>query len=254
MREETPNSLALEGPWSRLVGVVVSPRVTFESIVRKPNWLLPLLIFVFVNLAATYSQQRRGGLLTATQSAALEQQLKSNPAFSRLNPQQREQQLEEMRKLSRDAATGGAYLGVLLAPVALLITAAVFLAAFNIVFRADVKYAQSLAIASYSLVPFLLSSLMTLALIWIRPPGAVPSEGVSISLASFLHSDAPLWLASLAKSLDVFELWSLGLLAVGYTAVSFRRVRFRSALALVLSIFGIFLLVMTGLSIMVARR
>jgi Yip1 domain len=257
MKMETgePQSLPREGAWSRLIGVVVSPRATFESIGRKPSWLLSVLLIVLVNLAATYSQQRRGGLLTA-QRAAMEQQLKSNPAFSRMTPQQQEQQLKETRRLDKGVITGAAYFGVLVGtPVVLLIIAAVLLGAFNVVFRAGIKYAQSLAVASYALVPFLVSSLVSLALIWIRPPGGVPAEGVSVaSLATFLPSNAPLWLVGLARSLNAFDLWTLGLLAVGYAAVSLKRVRFGSALALVLSLWGIYLFVMVGLSAMVAPR
>ncbi|MGH9686787.1 MAG: YIP1 family protein [Candidatus Acidiferrales bacterium] len=253
--EQKPQSLTREGAWSRLLGVVVSPRATFESIGRKPSWLLPVLLIVFVNVAATYSQQRRGGLLTAPQRVGLEQQLKSSPALSHMTQQQRGQKLHETRSLDNRVITGAAYFGVLLGtPLVVLIIAAVLLGAFNLVFRAGVKYGQSLAVTSYALIPFLVNSLISLALIWVRPPGTVPAQSMFVaSLAPFLPSHAPLWLVGLARSLNAFDLWTLGLLAVGYAAVSLKKVQFGKALALVLSLWGVYLFAMVGLSVAAAR-
>jgi Yip1 domain len=246
---------AKDGAWSHLLGAIVRPRTTFESIGRKPSWWLPVLLIIFVNVAATYSQQRRGGLLTVAQRAALEQQLKSSPAFARMTPQQREQKLRQAGSVDNGVITGAAYLGVLLGtPAVVLVIAAILLGAFNLVFSAGFKFAQSLAVTSYALMPFAINSLISLPLIWVRPPGAVPAQGMSIaSLSVFLPSHAPLWLVGLAKSLNAFDLWTIGLLAVGYAAISMKKVRFGRALVLVLSLWGIYLFAMIGLSVTVAR-
>lgn len=252
--EQGPQPPPRDGAWSRLIGTVISPRATFESIGRKPGWLLPVLLIVLVNLSATYSQQRRGGLLTA-QRAALEQQLKSNPKFDRLPLRQQKQELKETKTISTDVITGAAYFGVLFGtPVVLLIIAAVLLFAFNAVFGAGIKYRQSFAVTSYAEVPFLVSSVVSLVMVWAYPPGKVPPHELSVlSLAAFLSPHAPLWLAGLARSVDVFDLWTLGLLAVGYAAASSKKVRLGSSLALVLTIWCVYLFVMVGLSAMVSR-
>ena len=38
------------GPWGRAIGVFISPRETFESIDRKPTWLVPFLIVVIASI------------------------------------------------------------------------------------------------------------------------------------------------------------------------------------------------------------
>ena len=42
-----------DSSFGRIFGVLFSPKPTFEAIVRRPTWILPLMLFVFVGVAAT---------------------------------------------------------------------------------------------------------------------------------------------------------------------------------------------------------
>ena len=43
-----------DSSFGRIFGVLFSPKPTFEAIVRRPTWILPLMLFVFVGVAATF--------------------------------------------------------------------------------------------------------------------------------------------------------------------------------------------------------
>lgn len=247
--EQGSQPLSREGAWSRLIGSVVSPRTTFVSIARKPTWLLPVLLIVLVNIAVAYRQQRPGTKLVVPH-AAIEQRLKSNPAFERLTPQQQAKELKEAEAMANGVITGAVYFGVIIGtPLVFLIIAAVFLFAFNAVYGAGIQFRQSFAVTSYASVPYLVSSVVTLVLVWTRPPGTATAHELSVvSLATFLSPHARPWVLGLARSVNVFDVWTLGLLAVGYAAASSKKVRFGSALAVVVTVWAIYLVAMAGLA------
>ena len=231
---------AREGAFSRLIGAVVSPQATFESIARKPGWLLPVVLLVVVNAVVAFSSIRRGYL-----SAYLEKQAESNPLTAGLTPQQRQPILATQMRVAPVTTYASAIVGT---PVGLLIVAAVFLGAFRIGFGAEIKFVQSFSITAYAAVPSILEGLLTLAFLWARPPtGANPHTVAMSSVAAYLPAGAPLWLVSLGAKLDIFALWMLVLLAVGYAAASAKKARFGSALGVVLVVWVVYLLVTVGI-------
>jgi hypothetical protein len=228
------------GASSRLIGAVVSPQATFESIARRPGWLLPVLLLVVVNAAVAFSSIRRGYV-----SAYLEKQAESSPLTAGLTPQQRQLILATQLRVAPVSTYAFAIVGT---PVGLLIVAAVFLGVFRIGFGAEIKFAQSFSITAYAAVPSILRGLVALAFLWARPPtGANPGTASMSSLAAYLPAGAPLWLVSLGVKLDIFALWTLVLLAVGYAAASAKKAPFGSALGVVLGIWVLYLLVTVGL-------
>ena len=42
------------GPIGRVIGIFTSPRETFESINKKPTWLVPFLISVILTIIMTF--------------------------------------------------------------------------------------------------------------------------------------------------------------------------------------------------------
>lgn len=233
---------AREGACSRLVGAVTSPRATFESIARKPGWLLPVLLLIVVSLAGSLSAIHRGYTI-----AVLEKQYETNPMLAGLTPEQRQQNAAMAMRLQVPMAFVGAIIGT---PVVLLIIAVVFLGAFRVSFGAGIKFAQSFAITAYAAVPWILKALLTLAVVWARPPTASNvMRNLSISgLAGYLPSGAAPWLVSLGGKLEIFNIWVLLLLAVGYAAASAKKARFGGALAVVLVVWVVYMLAGIGMS------
>lgn len=237
---EVTQASSREGSFGRVVGVLVSPRATFESIARKPGWFLPVLLIVLVNLLVAFSVMHRGIL-----RAAMEKQMESSPLSAQMTSQQRDQAAGMAMRLAPIERYVGAIVGT---PVVLLIVAAVFLGAFNALFGADIRFAQSFAVSAFASVPSLLRGFASLALVWTRAPANVDLRSLSMSsLAAYLPASPPAWLVTLGAHLDVFTFWTLGLLAIGYAATSSKKARFGGALAVVLTIWVIYVLASVGL-------
>ncbi len=233
---------ARDGACSRLVGAIVSPRATFESIARKPGWLLPVLLLIVVNAAVGYSTFRTGYLRVSA-----EKQMEANPAFAGLTPEQRKQDVALGMRFAHVSAIA---MPIIVTPIALLIIAVVFLGAFRVSFGAGIKFAQSFAVTAYAAVPSILKGLLNLAVIWARPPSSANvMRNLSFSsLAGYLPAHASPTLTILAGHIDLFTFWMLGLLAVGYAAASAKKARFGSALAVVLVVWAVFVLAHLGLA------
>src|SRR5438270_7121472 len=68
---ETPNTL------QRIIGVLVNPIPTFESIVRRPNILGPFLIFVVISVVAAI-----GVAVKADFNALAREAVETNPSIT----------------------------------------------------------------------------------------------------------------------------------------------------------------------------
>lgn len=80
-----------------------------------------------------------------------------------------------------------------------------------------VRFSKLFSLALHAHLPaFTIGSLITAVVVLNTPPETIPT--ISFSPAVFFSPNTSAWYA-LMKSLDVFNLWSLGLLAVGYATI-----------------------------------
>jgi hypothetical protein len=233
VREARPN---------RVAGALIGPRATFGSIAKRPDWLLPMLLLMAVGVAVVFSFGQRIGW-----RQLIETQLAGNARFAQLSPQQQEQAIDRAIKLAPTAAYAETTVGVV---IVLLIFAGILLLAFNIVFGTKIRFNQSYSIATYSFLPQAVKGLLALVVVWVRPPQGVDAQNLVMSNAgAFLSAGAPVWLRLLASSFDVFSLWTMGLLAIGFSAAgASEKVSAKSAFALVFALWLIYLIVAVGLT------
>ncbi|OLC88693.1 MAG: hypothetical protein AUH88_00510 [Acidobacteria bacterium 13_1_40CM_4_61_5] len=66
------------------------------------------------------------------------------------------------------------------------------------------------------------------------------------NVAAFLADDAPKWLSTLGQSLDLFWIWCLALVAIGFAAASPKKIKTGSALGTVFGIWLIWVLARVG--------
>jgi hypothetical protein len=237
-RQGVPTS-AREGASGRLIGAVVSPEATFESIARRPGWLLPVLLLVVVNVAVAFSSIRRGYV-----SAYIPRELEElTPG---LTPDQRQKAIAIH---TREAPVGAYAYAIIGTPIGLLIVAAVFFGAFRIGFGAAITFAQSFSVTAYAAVPSIVRGFVALAFLWARPPtGASPLTVSMSNLGAYLPAHVPLWLTTLGIHIDAFTFWTMGLLATGFAAASAKRVPRRTAFVMVIVIWAVYVLANAGLA------
>lgn len=233
-----PEHLELDpyaSPLARVAGVFGSPGPTFESIARRPGWVLPILISTVLAIAATVAIVPRLDFDSAVREA-----------FAKRGITATEERIEQTIQVQKKFAGFFAYIWAFAAPAFIaLVLATVFLLAFK-AFGWDLAFRQSFGVTSHALLPYIGTS-MLLILFVTRLDLVNPADlgGMSHTNLGFLvDRQANPVLHSLATSLDVFTLWVLALLVIGYSIAA--KVTRKRAAVLILSLWGLFVLGKAG--------
>jgi hypothetical protein len=140
---------------------------------------------------------------------------------------QREKAIATATKISSIGGWIGAALG---APFSVLIIAGVLTGLFNGLLGTDLKFVQMFAITAYALVVRALLAALMILLIYLKPPEEFNMQVSPFSPAAYMNRlENPKWLMSLCGSLDLFTIWSIVLLAIGFS-VAAKKLSFAKAL------------------------
>src|SRR5580692_3951385 len=90
-----PEAQAAISPIGRVFGVLFSPGKTFEDIVRKPSWLVPIVISTLLSIIAVFALNQR-----MNWREYVVQQMEKNPRTANLSAEQKQQQSEMGAKIT----------------------------------------------------------------------------------------------------------------------------------------------------------
>ncbi len=221
----------------RIPGALFSPGKTFESIARRPTWLLPLLLWIVVSLVVTnlvlpkvdYDRLIRASIEKRGQSVS-EERIQNA--------------VESQKKIA--PVLYNAFATVSPALVSLLV-AVIFWGSFK-AFGWDSSFRQAFGVTTHSFLPGILASILLIPVISSRE--AVDPRGLGDLLRSNLgflvERDSSKVLHSLLQSLDIFSIWSLFLLVLGF-AVAAKVSRKKSA-AVIVTLWLLYVLGKAGVS------
>jgi hypothetical protein len=221
----------------RLVGVFFSPGATFRSIAAKPGFVAPLVLWTLVSLALyaamapkfDYDRMIRASIEKRGQTV----------------PEERIQSIVATQK--KIAPIIGTVISAAVPTVATLIVALVFWASFK-AFGWDVTFRQGVGITAHSFLPSVIGTLLLVPVVLQRE--SIDPQGVPDLLRSNLgflvdKASSPA-LHSLLGSVDVFSLWTLILLTIGFAAAG--RTSRKAAAGVVFTIWALFVLGKAGLA------
>jgi hypothetical protein len=223
----------------RLLGVFFQPKAAFADIVARPGWILPIVLLCLSSLAVTFTFTQHVGW-----RGFMEKQFAQNSRVQQLSAEQREQALETQTKIAPLIGYGIGTIGIVLSAV---ILAAIGLAAFNLTAGAQLKFKTCMSIVAYGWMPLFLGGLLGIAVIFLRPPDMVDIQNLLASNpGALLASDAPKWQQTLLGSLDIFSIWSLLLMAVGFSAANPRKITLGRAVFTLGALWILFVAVKVG--------
>ena len=197
----------------------ISPGHTFESIVRRPDFLAPLIIAIVAAIAVTETMLAKIGAERIVRHA-IEQSGKA----SQMSAEQLEQTVHQGASIAGIIARVGEVVG---APIFLLIIAALSLFIVNVMFGANTNFRVNFSVVCYAYLVSLVGVLLTLILILFgdteqfNPQNFVPSN-----VGFFLNPheiSKPLYV--IASSFDIFTIWFLILTSMGLSIAAARKVR-----------------------------
>lgn len=201
----------------RIINIFVSPSKTFNDLNRDASWWLPWLIMsLFAVLFVCSVQTKIGWDQTAENMVGMSP--KQTERMDRMSPEQRDQQMSMMSKSMQYTS----YMWPIMALIFFVIMAAVLMATFNFGMGAEIPFGKSLAVVIYGSLPGLIKSLLvSFTLLAGRDPEGFNLRNPLASNLGFLvdSTDHPALYAVLS-SVDVFGIWILILLGIGYSCVS----------------------------------
>lgn len=186
---------------SRLVGVITSPKATYQSIVAHPKWLGMLLVTIVVTSVLV-----GGFMLTKVgQDAWLD------AAIARSGSQLSDQQIAGMERIAPFVgyfSIGGILVFV---PVLYLMTSGILFAVFNAALGGNASFKQVFAVVTHAGAVGLLGQFFTVPLNYMR---GVMTSGTNLAVAMpFVPEES--FLGRLLGTIDLFLIWQLIVLAIG---------------------------------------
>jgi hypothetical protein len=236
-----PSNTPEMGSWARLVGALVNPRPTFESIVRRPTWVLPVALGMVLFLAVVAIFSQRGGW-----PAFFQRQDGNNSRFQKLSQEDQEKAYNAQLKFAPPFAYAEGVILPILVPV---IVAAIFLGVFNLAGSTQMRFGVALGIVAFAWTPWLIHGLLSILILFLKDPATVDLQNlVASNPGVFLAEDSPKWLSVLLASVDIFAIWTMILLAIGFSATNPKKLSFGKSLSLVITVWVVFIALKVGLT------
>lgn len=236
----------VKNSFQRMAGVFFAPVETFQDIARKPDVLVPLLVLLVVSIVTSVLVMPHLDF-DAVVAQQVEMMEKQGRKLS-------DSDMDQMARITKSMARVGGYLSPVLMMLAYLVMAAVLWGAFRMM-GGEGEFKQAFSATLYSWFPRVVVG-GAIGAIVIMARGMVDPTTVATVVKSnpaFLvdMKEQPVLFALLA-SFDVFALWTLALMIVGFAALS-KLSKAKSA-AIVLSLWVVTIVVKLGFAALTAAR
>jgi hypothetical protein len=211
--------------FSRLIGVWFSPGETFAEIGRAPRILAPMLTLMLIGCVGGYLMINRIGVQTF-----FSHQFEQAVASGQMSQEDADKQLEKMT--TGPAATVTKYsfpvigliqylvIALILAGVAKLVTA---------LMGGENEFKPVLSVTLFALLGTgIITSILLVIVLYLKSPEEIDVNNLlGSNLAALLtvalgKDGLPKFVMALARWVDVFGIWLLTLLSIGYAAVTRR--------------------------------
>jgi hypothetical protein len=206
---------------SRLGGVYLSPKSAFQEIGSSPRVLVPIIVMIIAGALMGFYL-----IKTVDVQAAVLPQLEKLVQQGRMTKQQMEQALPQTEKFAVALVLVSSIVG----GVAVSLIIAGFAKLFSIFAGAKSRFKALLSVTCYTMfaISIIQSILIVLVLhfkgsadVDINNLNSVVASNLGAVLESLLGEDVlPKFVMGLLASVDVFAIWLIALLAMGYSTVS----------------------------------
>jgi len=216
----------------RALGVFISPAVTFESIVRRPDFLAPLIVSTVGSILLIEGMLEKIGAARIVRQA-----IEASSRAAQMSPEQVEQAVQRVATFTAISMRVGAVIGV---PMFLLIVAATGIFIVNVLFGASADFKACFSVVCYANLVLMIGVVMGLVIVLFgdveqfNPQNPIPS-----TVGFFLNqreTSKPLYV--IASSFDIFRVWFVILASMGLSAATRKKV---GTMAICLTYFAIWI-------------
>lgn len=222
--------------FGRLISVFTSPGKTFASIAERPTWIQPLVLVLVLSIAVTAVVTPRMDM-----GSIIRQSIEDSGR--ELTPEQMDKAVEQGAKFAKI----GPIVGVVFQPVVFLLLALIFWVVFKLA-GGDFSFGVSFSVVLHALLPGSLAALLSIPVVMSKSTLSYEQvksgSFLTSNLAAFAPPGTKHGLLSLLSSIDVFSLWSLILLVIGYRIAA--KVSKGTAIGVVVGLWAVYVLCKVG--------
>ena len=211
---------------SRLGGVYASPGAMFQEVGRSPGVLLPMIALMVMGMISAYCTSLKVDLGSMAVEQIAEQQV------ARGNMTQA--QADQLRERAASRGVAGTILGLISTGLTLVIIALIIAAVAKLIsstfLGAENTFKSLFSVTLYvTLAVGIVNTALFLLILYFKDPSdlsvgninSLVASNLGALLTSILGEDAlPRYLAKFFGWVDIFAIWKIALLAIGYSAVS----------------------------------
>jgi len=202
---------------ARILNTFVAPSKTFTDLKRSASWWVPFVLITIVSYALIAVVAQKVGFEQVTRNAV---RLTPRRAaqLEKLPPEQQQRQMA----LATSITKGISYAIPVVTLLYFLVIAVALMASFNFGAGAELKFGTSLAVVIYASLPGVLRGLLAIVslIAGINPESFNFQNPVATNLGFLIDPTTSPALYTLGSSLDIFTLWTLALMALGFACVS----------------------------------
>ena len=205
------------GFFANLIDLYFSPAEAFANLLRRPSFVVPMLLHVALSVAFTGIWLQK-----VDAKAFFKARIEESPRGAQL-PADRVEMIAG-RQAGMLAPFSWAA-GALAPPIVSFALGGLFLFVFRFFSGSDVNYKQAVTIVSSTFAAVgLLTTPLMLGVLALKDDWTIPpQEALQANATLFLDRQATArWLWTLAGSLDLISFWMMFLLATGFAAASRR--------------------------------
>ncbi len=155
-----PEAQASIGAFGRVLGVLFSPGKTFEDIVKKPSWMLPIVLTTILSIAVSFSINQR-----INWREFMNQQIEKSPRAAQMSAEQKQQQIEGGAKFSPVFTYGIGLLGPILGA---LVVGLVMWGAYSLLGGVSTNFGTAFSVTSHAFLTGLVSSPLFILILYLK--------------------------------------------------------------------------------------
>jgi hypothetical protein len=214
---------------ARIVGVFFSPGATFKDITQRPSWIVAMLLMIVIWFGLCATLVKRADWLDFTK-----QQIEKNKFAAAQIDNLPEAQKDRAYEQGAERSKISQYVrGVIGWPLLILIAAAINFGTFKLIGGVRTNFRTAFAITVFAHLPMSLRELLAIPVTFLKDPQSIdPQNFLASNVGAFLGDNAPAWQLILGGSLDVFAIWAIILMAVGFSAADPKKAPIGKALGI----------------------
>jgi len=212
---------------ARLIDTFIAPSKTFTDLRRNASWWAPWLLISIFSFLFIYSMGRQIGFEQISRNEIAHSARADQ--FDKLPPDEQANRIRITSNIIRYSA----YAFPLTILLYLAITTLVLWVTFKVAAGADISFKTAYAIVFYSTLPGVISAILgTISMFaGVNAEGFNINNPVATNPAYFMDPSANKFAYGMASALDVFAIWTIVLMGIGFACNS--KVKRSTAIAIV---------------------